>query len=339
MLSGAALRKTGSGWEFASELALEDFIWENLSQLFKLTPLKRQHPAKGEYCDILAVDDNKQLTIIELKNVEDRYLVQQLTRYYDNLVDEKPLSEQINYNQPISLIGIAPSFHKHNHIDSKYNVLKIDFLELAVLRKNKKFNLNLKDIDDAQTWSISIPYQEIDFSKLSQDIPEPPQKLLDWLGSCSGDEQVAIIKMREQILSFDKRIKETVEGRNTIRYGKGKAKSIAEICYQQSSNKLIIFLWLPTPTSRRKEVIGRLRLWLDGSTVTHVGHIASGFGRMKLPSEWEAMPKEKRPKYMFRSRSYRSYLPISIFEGYKNTPSNLESLTDLALTKWLNKIQ
>ena len=339
MLSGAALRKTGSDWEFASELALEDFVWDNLDKLFKLTPLKRQHSAKGEYCDILAVDNKKQLTIIELKNAEDRYLVQQLTRYYDNLVDEKPFAEQIDYNQQINLIGIAPSFHRHNHIDRKYNLLKIDFLELAVLRKNKKFNLNLKDIDSTQTWLINIPYQEIDFSKLSQEIPEPPQKLLDWLGSCSGDEQLAIIKMREQILSFDERIKETVEGRNTIRYGRGKTKAIAEICYQQSSNKPIIFLWLPTPTSWRKEVIGRLRLWLDGSTVTYVGHIASGFGRMKLQLEWDAMPREKRPKHMFHSRSSKSFTPVPIPKGYNNTPNTLEALADLALTKWLKKIQ
>lgn len=339
MLSGAALRKTGSGWEFASELASEDFIWENLSQLFKLTPLKRQHPAKGEYCDILAVDDKNQLTIIELKNTEDRYLVQQLTRYYDNLVDEKPFAEQIDYNQQINLIGIAPSFHRHNHIDRKYNLLKIDFLELTVLRKNKKFNLNLKDIDTSQTWSINIPYKEIDFSKLSQNVPEPPQKLLNWLGSYSGDEQLAIIKMRENILNFDKRIKETIEGRNIIRYGKGKTKTVAEICYQQSGSKAIIFLWLPTPTSWRKEVIGRLRLWLDGSTVTHIGHIASGFGRMKLQSEWDAMPREKRPKHMFHSGSSKSFTPVPIPKGYNDTPNTLEALVDLALTKWLHKIQ
>jgi RecB family endonuclease NucS len=338
MLSGAALRKTGSGWEFASELALEDFVWDNLDKLFELTPLKRQHSAKGEYCDILAVDNNKQLTIIELKNAEDRYLVQQLTRYYDNLIDEQPFAEQIDYNQPINLVGIAPYFHRHNHIDRKYNLLKLGFLELFVSQKNKKFNLHLKDIDSAQTCSIDIPYKEIDFSKLSQEIPEPPQKLLHWLGNCSGDEQLAIIKMRENILNFDKRIKETIESRNIIRYGKGKTKAVAEICYQQNSSKPIIFLWLPTPTSRRKEVIGRLRLWLDGFTVTHVGHIASGFGRMKLPSEWEAMPHEKRPKYMFRSRSYRSYLPIPIPKGYKNTSNKLEALTDLALTKWLKKV-
>lgn len=145
--------------------------------------------------------------------------------------------------------------------------------------------------------------------------------------------------MREQILSFDERIKETVEGRNIIRYGKGKSKVVAEICYQQSSSKPIIFLWLPTPTSRTKEVIGRLRLWLDGSIVTHIGHIASGFGRMRLQSEWEAMPPEKRPKYMFRSGSYRSYLAIPIPQGYNDTPNTLEALVDLALTKWLHKIQ
>ncbi|NJN11524.1 MAG: recombinase RecB [Richelia sp. RM1_1_1] len=339
MLSGAALRKTGIGWEFASELTLEDFVWENLPQLFELTPLKRQHPAKGEYCDILAVNNKKQLTIIELKNTEDRYLVQQLTRYYDNLVDEKPFTEQIDYNQLITLVGIAPSFHRHNHIDRKYNQLKIDFLELAVSQNDKEFYLNLKDINTAEIWSISIPYQEIDFSSLPQDIPEPPQKLLDWLGSCSGEEQLAIIKMREKILSFDKRIKETVEGRNTIRYGKGKTKVIAEICYQQSNSKPIIFLWLPTPTSRQKEVIGRLRLWLDGSKVTHVGHITSGFGRMKLQWEWDAMPRDKRPKHMFHSGSPKSFTPVPIFQGYNNTPNTLEALVDLALTKWLHKIQ
>ncbi|BAY41671.1 hypothetical protein NIES2111_60670 (plasmid) [Nostoc sp. NIES-2111] len=30
MLPGAALRKTGEGWEFASVATLEDFIWDNL---------------------------------------------------------------------------------------------------------------------------------------------------------------------------------------------------------------------------------------------------------------------------------------------------------------------
>jgi RecB family endonuclease NucS len=110
MLSGAALRKTGNGYEFSSEYALEEFVWENLEQLFQLKPVARQYPAKGEFCDILAVRD-QQLYILELKNTEDRYVVQQLTRYYDNLFDLKPFAEQIDYSLPVKLIALAPAFH------------------------------------------------------------------------------------------------------------------------------------------------------------------------------------------------------------------------------------
>lgn len=94
MLVGAALRKTGESWEFASEAALEDFIWQNLQQLLGFTPLQRQYAVKGEVCDILALDDQKQLVILELKNAEDRYVIQQLTRYYDNLLDENHLQNK-----------------------------------------------------------------------------------------------------------------------------------------------------------------------------------------------------------------------------------------------------
>ncbi|MHC5831069.1 MAG: recombinase RecB, partial [Nostoc sp.] len=108
-----------------------------------------------------------------------------------------------------------------------------------------------------------IHYQELNFSSLSPNIPQAPQLLLDWLGACTKEEQQAIIGMREKILSFDGRIKEEIEGRNTIRYGRGKAKLITELCFQRKTNKPVLFLWLPTPSSYlfgRKELIGRLRL-------------------------------------------------------------------------------
>lgn len=114
MLSGAALRKTGNNWEFASEFALEDFVWANLEALMGLIPLKRQYVALGEICDILAVNQERQLHILELKNSEDRYVVQQLTRYFDNLISTTALAEQIDYSKPVKLIAIAPSFHRHN---------------------------------------------------------------------------------------------------------------------------------------------------------------------------------------------------------------------------------
>ncbi len=54
MLHNAALRQTGTGWEFASEEALEDSLEDNLQELLGLTFLKRQHHVREQYCDILA---------------------------------------------------------------------------------------------------------------------------------------------------------------------------------------------------------------------------------------------------------------------------------------------
>lgn len=85
--NGITLRRTAEGWEFSSELAFENFIWENLEELLGLLPIQRQYMIRGEICDILAITPQNQLVIIELKNTEDRYVVQQLTRYYDSLIE------------------------------------------------------------------------------------------------------------------------------------------------------------------------------------------------------------------------------------------------------------
>ncbi|MBC6435444.1 hypothetical protein FM036_38660 [Nostoc sp. HG1] len=63
---------------------------------------------------IFSIEGNKQLVVLELKNAEDRYIVQQLTRYYDALKEVKPLEDEIDYQQPISLIAIKPNFHRDN---------------------------------------------------------------------------------------------------------------------------------------------------------------------------------------------------------------------------------
>lgn len=92
---------------FNSVAALEDFVWENLSELLNLTPIARQYYIEGQLCDILATDLNKQLVVIELKNTEDRYIVQQLTRYYDSLQTHQPFAEQVDYQQPIRLLAMV----------------------------------------------------------------------------------------------------------------------------------------------------------------------------------------------------------------------------------------
>lgn len=201
MITGAVLRKTGDGYEFSSEYALEEFLWEHLEQLFQVKPIARQHSAKGEFCDILAVN-NKQLSILELKNTEDRYIVQQLTRYYDNLLDLKPFAEQIDYSLPVKLIALAPSFHRHNYIDRKYSNLDIDFLQITVVCKSQDFYLQLTNLDTNVKSEIQIPYQELDSNCTSNSIPAPPLGLLDWLGAVPGNELLAILKMRSEAFEF-----------------------------------------------------------------------------------------------------------------------------------------
>lgn len=64
-------------------------LWRNLPKLLNVEPLSRQFSVEGKVCDLLAVDSAGHLVIIELKNTEDRYIVQQLTRYYDALQSEQ----------------------------------------------------------------------------------------------------------------------------------------------------------------------------------------------------------------------------------------------------------
>jgi len=73
-MKGVALRQTATGWAFISEAALEHFLWQNLAAL-GLTPLRQQYRLKEEICDLLAVDQQRGLVLLELKNVEDRSLM------------------------------------------------------------------------------------------------------------------------------------------------------------------------------------------------------------------------------------------------------------------------
>lgn len=109
------IKVSGNRWEFATEEALEDFIWENITVIFNFKPLERQRSVNGERCDIIAITNEEQLVIMELKNTQNRGIVQQLTRYYANFISIKPF--EIDYKKPIKLIAICPSFYKHNLID------------------------------------------------------------------------------------------------------------------------------------------------------------------------------------------------------------------------------
>ena len=345
MISGVALHKTLRGWEFVSEAVLEKFIWANLKQLFGVTPLKQQYISNGEICDILAVDNDKGLVILELKNVEDRYLIQQLTRYYVNLLEEKPFSQEVDYSRSARLIAIAPSYHRHNLIDREYSQLDFELLQFSIIRDEESFHFLLQELgQDSNQKKHLIPYQPIE--KLAMEgIPEPPELLIKWLGGCTKEEQEGFLNVRSRVLACNRRMKEIVDKR-AIQYGSGKTKLCAEICFQQKLQKPVLFLWLPTPNTylwrdSKKPMVGRLRVWTNGQTISHVGHIPEGFGKMRTKLEWEQIPPEKRP-HMMESSSSKSRTPVEV-EGYLGCRGSLEkpdfwdSLSALAIEKWLEK--
>lgn len=344
--SGITLCKKIDKWDFVSEAALENFFWANLEQLLDLIPLKRQYICRGEICDIIAVDDQKGLAILELKNVEDRYLIPQLTRYYANLIEEKPFAQEINYSRPVRLIGVTPAYHRHNLIDAEYSRLDFELLQFLIVEDSENFYFKLQDREQKYiARSCQISYQPIKQFQVKEDIPEPPDQLIQWLGGCTKEEQEGFLKIRSKILSCSPRMKEMVEKR-VIQYGSGKTRLCAEICFQTRMQKPILFLWLPTPSSYRltrpkKFMIGRLRIWTNGQTISHVGHVPERFGKMKTKAEWEQVPLEKR-RYLKDNLSSRSHFPCEV-EGYlecrnsSEMPDFWEALSDLAIKKWLEK--
>lgn len=215
MLGFVHLRKTGIGWEFESEAALEDFVWANLKQLLGLTPLKQQYRVHGQICDILAVDDNKRLVVLELKNAEDRGIVQQLTRYYDALLEAKPFHDDVDYEQPVRLIAITPSFHKDNLTDKKYHTLSFQLLQFDIILSEKVY-LKLRDIDTQQIYQVEILHRD---QNKDDEIPSPPRIYRTILAKCTDYEQKRILQVREKLLRFDRRMQE-ITSPGIILYGK-----------------------------------------------------------------------------------------------------------------------
>jgi hypothetical protein len=220
--------------------------------------------------------ENKQLVVLELKNAEDRYIVQQLTRYYDALQEVKPLEDEIDYQQPIILIAIKPNFHRDNFIDKKYHHLSIDFFEFTILLDELKYYLQIKNLDNEKVSKIKIPHQDRERNK---DISPPSRGLLNRLAKCSYEQQEEILKIRQKVLSFDKRMEE-ISSAVSFRYGNGNSKT-SKFCaefYFDSKGIPIIFLWLGLKNNS-SDRISRARIWTDwqGNALLE-GYVPSGIG-------------------------------------------------------------
>jgi uncharacterized protein (DUF433 family) len=144
------LNKVNDKIEFKNEAELEKFVYGHLDELLNLQPIAKQYRVDSDICDILAVDNQQRLSIIELKNVEDRYIIQQLTRYYESLVGEKPFADLVDYNKSIRLIAITPSFHNHNFVDKKHTRLEFEFwsFEIGAEKGTKEISFKLTNLDN-----------------------------------------------------------------------------------------------------------------------------------------------------------------------------------------------
>jgi RecB family endonuclease NucS len=235
------LKRVGEAWICENEAVLEDLLWRNLSHFFDLLPLKRQFSVDGQICDILALGKEGQLCILELKNVQDRYVVNQLTRYYAALMEQKPFQQQIDYSKPVRLIAIAPSFHKDNLSDQKYSLLDIELVEFAISQVDACLTFQLKQ-DKKQVVELKIVCSP---ETNDVEIPSPSRALLNLLGKCSEGEYQNALKIRERILKFDKRIQE-ITGSNGICYGSRKTRLCAKLSFDKEFQKLALILWIPS---------------------------------------------------------------------------------------------
>ncbi len=253
------LSKNNDIWKFNSEADLETFIWDNLKNLLNLQPFQRQFSIRGEFCDILAITENKTLVIIELKNSEYRYLVQQLTRYYDRILSDQPFQADIDYTQSIQLLAISPNFHRHNLIDRKYNKLKIDFLWFDIREITNYISFDLKNSSQELITSLKIidlanykvPQSQMQVSL--RKMPKIPKALDRMLESQTTEIKNIILNLRERIINFDDFMGEKS---TSVSLTYGKIKQDGQLCklthllccgfYQSNKNKnLELFLYLP----------------------------------------------------------------------------------------------
>ena len=353
------VNKTTDGWEFANEGVLENFIWDNLENLMKLKPLRRQHHVDGNYCDILAMGDNRQLIVIELKNTEDRYVIQQLTRYYDALLKEKPFQDSIDSKKTIELKVISPILHKDNLIDRKYHKLKFDLLEFSIIGDSQP-RFQLKKLDRSSICEFEIPYEMEPKDNQTREIPAPPKSLNTALARCSNHDPKIMLMLRENILKYDERIQEITVKSGHFIFGKGETKPCAELTikqyYENRPHDPLFSLWLPISFSGSKYRFGKVTLpetlfRLDGASRLNHGYLCymAGETRQKVKERWSI---NEYIWYFLRKELNKEIEhwnnlsePIKEYCEQKNLPnpeeSNikcLEFFVEIALEKWRERL-
>jgi hypothetical protein len=229
--------------------------------------------------------NNNQLIIIELKNTKDSHIFEQITAYFDALENERPFSEQIDYNQTIELITVCPTYSdRARYIMSHISNLKAIYYELKPQQQNLKFTL-FDYLSKSELVSIQISTS----SRLTPEInlPVAPKSFIDLLNKCSIEEKDWAILIRNQIHNFSQefnlRISETPVGK-WLRFEKTKQFPIAEIGWDAKRSNLAIYLWLPFLTINGRINNSRdsyhrtsmMQIWVVNRNVQYLAYIENG---------------------------------------------------------------
>lgn len=222
------LVQNNGNWQFQDEATFENLLWENLQEWLELTPLARQLGICGEYCDIVAHDCDGKSIILELKNQEDRYIVQQLTRYYHSFLEERPNFTKINRSESPRLIGITPSLHRHNFIDRLYHRLNIELWTFSIQEENEQFWLEFTVWNSLEASTVLKKIDITSNVQLSKIPKVDPLSHLDknWrtiLSKRSGIDQQKLLAIRDRILSFSPSLLEVVTV-SKVTYGQARGK-------------------------------------------------------------------------------------------------------------------
>lgn len=224
---------------FESKFWLEEFCIQNLEALFGFIFLGRQVCIEGQYCDIFALDRENKLVILELKVTEDRYIVQQLTRYYDAALKHQLFQDQVDYTQSIRVIALAPRFHRDTLTDLKYSTLNIELCSYTIETKdNETFDFLMRDLTGKISERIPIATVPLSESPSSVEISPPSQFFLKTITKFKSDQNISpILHIREKILSFHPRMKEFQEQKRWT-YSRGKSIKPCAIIQAGTSRKL-----------------------------------------------------------------------------------------------------
>lgn len=311
----------GQRYRFASETALEIFITQQLKPLWGFDLITRQFQVDGEICDILAAGVSRRPVIIELKNAEDRYVVQQVTRYFHALTAANPFPDRIDWSLSPELVVLSPVIHRHNLIDRQYCTLPIEFKTFEILQTEEGFEVSISTLDGGQNWRHPISYQPVAI------VPtDAPQQLRDWLGPLSIPVRNSILELREKLLKKPD-ITETIE-KNGLVYG-NKKRTEMEIRFHRLSQQPVLFCWIPTCSSMSREVpkIARHRLWIGKDHQPEfLGHVPEGWGHMKTKEEWDEIPMEKWPVKTLRdSIHHSSHMPIGFGPFRRNFVEKIQN--------------